>query len=324
MDPITLAALAGVGGNIIGGGLSTLMSEGAYDDMKAAIEQQKILDPEAYVANYENYVLQGLIAPEQEADISAGESALADLRVDPQAREYLTRALAESTRNMVGGPTLLEKIQAAQSREQNIGAIRGQNEAVMQNRAARGLAGGGDELAMQMANTQAAAQRQSQDDANLMALAAQRRLQAIRESADISGKMAQQDLEVKNIAGSAKDRFKQFDVANRIGTQQRNVGSRNTAQMANLEAKQRIADMNIGLKNRQAEQLVEGRLGQAGALNKQAMDLGGLSAKEQLDRAQNVGKMFGAAGDTAMAGGKTISDTNFRNDAAKKGIYFRS
>ena len=181
MDPIITPMLIGAGANLAGGLITGAMSEGASDELRGAYENQEIVPLEERIAQYEMLKQQGLLTPELEAEILANDTQLAQVQADPQYKQAQIEALTRMSRIGREGMLLEDRSELAKLREDTAAQARGQREAIAQNRAARGLAGGGDELAMQMANAQAATTQQAQADRDIAARAQSRRLQAIAD-----------------------------------------------------------------------------------------------------------------------------------------------
>jgi ribosomal protein S8 len=296
-----MGPLVGTGLNIVGGLVTAGMSEGAGDELRGAIEGQEIVSLEDRIAQYQQYKQQGLLTPEMEAEILAKDSQLAQVVADPQYKQAQIEALTRMSRIGREGMLLSDQTELAKQREETGAQLRGAQQAVMQNRAARGLAGGGDELAMQMANAQAAATQQAQADRDIAAQSQARRLEAISRTGNMAGEMSNQEYGRAANVAKARDAIEAFNVQNRTGTQQRNIGSRNVAQQANLSEKQRIADQNTGLQHKQEEQKIAARQAIAAQKNLRAQQLGQMTKEQQLGEAEAVGGAISSTG--KMIGG---------------------
>ena len=123
--------------------------------------------------------------------------------------------------------------------------------------AARGQGGSGAELTAQLMAGQNAADLASEQSDSLMAQAQQRALQALGESANQASNIRGQDFSIANTKAQALDERNKFLQQNAIDRQQRNVGSLNNAQLANLQEQQRIADANTAMKNQELQRQAE-------------------------------------------------------------------
>lgn len=194
----------------------------------------------------------GELRPEMEQDILAGPSRFETISVDPRLKEAQMRALQELEEiGSAGGLRPEDQALLNQSRREVARDDRARRDSVLQNMAARGLGGSGMELAAQLASNQAAAERQSQESDRTGALASQRALEAIMNSGQLGGSIRGQDFSEQAQAAQAADAISQFNTANRLSLQARNMGARNQAQQRNLTEQQRVADTNVGQRNQE-------------------------------------------------------------------------
>jgi hypothetical protein len=143
----------------------------------------------------------------------------------------------------------------------------------MQNMAARGQAGSGNELMARMMAAQNSSNQMANSGNQIAAQAQQRALEALMQSGQMAGDIRNQNFGQDSAVASAQDEIARFNTQNRIGTQQRNVGSRNQANLRNLENQQNIMNQNTGLRNQQEvhnkglyQQDFSNRMQKAGAL----------------------------------------------------------
>lgn len=300
MDPLTLALL-GAGANAAGGLITGMMSEGADEELRNAIQNQEIVPLEQRIAQYEKFKQQGTLTPELEAEILAGDTQLATVVTDPQYKQAQIEALTRMSRIGREGMLLQDQAELAKMREETAAQRRGAEGAIMQNLSARGMAGGGDELAMRMAQAQNQATQQAQADRSIAAQAQARRLQAIAQTGNMAGQMEEQDYGRQANVAQARDALSRFNIQNRIGTQQRNIGSKNVAQERNLTEAQRIADANTRLQHAQEEQRIQALQDIARQRNARSQQLGQMSQQAQLGRAKAIGGAISSAGQTASS-----------------------
>ncbi len=170
---------------------------------------------------------------------------------------------------------------------------------------ARGQAGGGAELAAQLQAAQGGSDQASEAGDRIAAMAQERALNAIGQAGQLGGQVRAQDFDVNRLRAAARDEMDRFNIQNAVNRQQRNVGSQNEAQAANLANQQAIMNANAQQANaerlRQAEaarqnwadrtqqagMLANARLGQASQLQQQAQNTA--------QGFQNVGSGAGAA-----------------------------
>jgi len=242
--------LGGIIGNIAGGderrGARDAMSEalGAYREIKVpTVEEQRVI--------LQQLKSMGELTPELEQEILAGPSAYEKIKSDDQLRQAQLSAL--SSLKQVGQMGLTPEDRAAlyDIRSQVAQQDKARQDAIIQNLAARGMAGGGAELAQRLASAQAAAETQAKMGSDLASQAFAKRLQAVAQSGSLGGQIRSQDFDEASQRARAEDVINQFNIQNRLGVQQRNVGTKMGVQQRNLAEKQRIADENAAIANQQ-------------------------------------------------------------------------
>lgn len=160
---------------------------------------------------------------------------------DPRLKQYQMGAI-ENLRNIYsqGGLDANAKARLDEIRRREDLQSRGAREAIMQDSRSRGV-GGGNVLA-QMLNAQASADRRSAADTQVSADAETRAIQALLDSANLSGSVRGQDFEKM----SALDRIKEFNNRNRANAYQRNYQNRYdvTGNIADLYAGRGLSRAN--------------------------------------------------------------------------------
>lgn len=193
-------------------------------------------------------------------------------------------------------------------------------DSIMQSMAERGASGGGSELAQRLMSNQASADRAQQSSRELAAEASQNRRQATQNVANMSGQMADRDVNLGSQKASAADEIARFNAMNR-----QNVNQQNLAQQ------QSIADQQTGLRNQQQQynkglyqQQFQNELGKASGianqLGNQATSLQNTAAQQaQADQQKSAGMtgLLGTglmAGATYLSGGATLSDERVKEN----------
>ena len=115
----------------------------------------------------------------------------------------------------------------------------------------RGQGGSGAELMARLQSNQSGADRLQQAELEQAKAMQQARMAALTQQANMSGQLRSQDYGEQSNLAKAKDLINQFNAQNAQGVQQRNVGTKNNAQLTNLQNQQNIANMNTELKNKQ-------------------------------------------------------------------------
>lgn len=234
----------------------TIFGGGATD---AADELKKLyggITPPSYDDLYytlEQAVQVGEITPEQAQNILQGQSELYNITEDPALRQAQMEALQELEQivDAKGGDPIL-RAQLGAIQDQVAGQARGAREAVMSNARARGIGGSDLSTVNQLLAQQQAVTQGAQRSREEAAIAEQRRLNALNQMAALGGNIRQADLSKAQRAASAQDLINQFNVQNRLQTQQQNVEAINQANAKNLAERQRIAEQNVATRNLQS------------------------------------------------------------------------
>lgn len=253
MLPLLAAAGAGLASSAIGAASAANDRDQAarliaqsLDDYKAmgipTVEAQKLV--------LEEFKSAGKLTPELEQTILQGPSAMGEIALDPAYKASQMKALDElESIGSSGGMRLSDTAALNEVMGKINSSNRGSREAILANARDRGVAGGGSELAAQLEAQQSSAQNANQAGTNIAAMAQDRALNAIMSGGELAGKIRGQEYGEKSDAARAADEISRFNTANRVGTQQRNVGSGNDAQRYNLGNDQRIMDANVGMRN---------------------------------------------------------------------------
>jgi hypothetical protein len=152
-----------------------------------------------------------------------------------------------------GGMTATDRARLSQIQDDTNTNLRGQQGAITQNLAARGMGGGMSEMVARQLAAQGAANRQGQQGLDVKAQAEQRALQAIMQSGQLGGQMGQQDFQNQAQIAQARDMINKFNTQNTQQVMSANIQGRNQAQATNAQNAQNIANQNVGLSN-QAQQ----------------------------------------------------------------------
>lgn len=249
MDPITLGLL---GGSAALGFIGQQTAGQAQS--RAQAEARRILEAvplpilkEYYPEMYQQVVT---LVPEAEQAVTLAPTAMESVKVDPALKQAQMNALLKLQQvGAEGGMTATDKARLAQIQMEQDAALRGQQGAIQQNLAARGLSGGMSELVSRQLAAQEGANRAAQQGLDVKAQAEQRALQAIMQSGQLGGQMGQQEFQNQAQIAAARDAIAKFNAANLQQVGSSNVQARNLAQAQNAQAKQNIANQNVALKN---------------------------------------------------------------------------
>jgi hypothetical protein len=247
-----------------------------------SVEEQKVF--------LEHLKSQGQLTPELEQAFQQQDSSLSSYNADPNAKEAQLNALSKLQQIGDSGGMLLEdKANLNQIAQDNAAQERGSRDAIMQNMAARGMAGSGAELAAKLAGEQGSATRAANQSMSVAAQAQKRALDAIAQSGQLGGSIRTQDLSEAEKKAAAQDAINKFNTVNRQDVVAKNVAAKNDAAKYNLNNNQRIADTNVGLTNQQELH------------NK---DLIGKNYQDQLSKVAGSTGQYNTNANAALAAGK--------------------
>ena len=235
--------------------LDTLFGGGGEKDYDRAVEAVRNV-PLPILKEYypELYQQVAQLNPELETAVNLGPSEMAGIATDPALRQAQLNALAKLQEVGAAGGRDAQFLAEQSQLESDINRnLRGQQEAIMQNLATRGMSGSGQELVARQMSAQDAANRQAQMAMDAKAQAQQRALQALMQSGQLGGQMQAQDFGQAAQKAQAADAIARFNAANQQDVMSRNIGAKNQAQQYNVGNAQNIANQNVGTKN-QAQQ----------------------------------------------------------------------
>ena len=240
------------------------------------------------------------IAPEALQAVNLGQSEMSNISVDPALKQAQMNALLKMQDiGNQGGMTATDQARLAQITSDQEATNRGQQGAIQQNLATRGLSGGMSEQVARQIASQGAANRASQQGMDVKSQAEQRALQAIMQSGQLGSQMSNQEFQQQAQQAQAKDAIAKFNAANLQNVGSQNVNARNQAQAQNAQNAQNIGNQNVGLAN-QAQQYnlnipqqnyanqMARATGQAQGLNQQA----NLAAQQSQAQNQMIGGLI--------------------------------
>lgn len=282
------------------------MKSGSTPQMEDYFSDLQIPDPEDLKLSLEELVSQGTISPEEAQTIMLGQSDMNNIALDPKMKQAQMDALSQLQEiGSSGGLNAQSRSRLAQIENQESAANRGNREALMNRFASQGMGGSGLEMASQLQNQQDSAMRRSSRDLEIAALAEQQALDAIMKGGQLGGQIRSQDFGEQSQIAQANDAISRFNAQNQQAQINQNVGARNVAQAANLEAKQNLANQNTGLRNQQQmhnkgllqqnfQNEMQKRGGQSGVAQNNAAAAGANSANQANAFNQTVGTGVGA------------------------------
>lgn len=257
--PLVAAAIGGVA-SLAGGILNYFSNMDAQERADAlrdkALQEYltiNIPDQKSKELALSRFISQGTLAPEMEEAINQAPSEFQKVIADSGQKRSQLRAL-QSLEDLgyKGGLNLSDKAiyQDMLSKQQS--QDRGARDAITSEMAQRGTGGSGFDLQARLAAQQASGDQASRNSLNIAAQAQQRALQAIQGAGDLATKYRSQDVNEQQSKAQAQDAINKFNAANMQDVFSRNIGMKNRAQEMNLNAKQGLADKNVGLFNQEA------------------------------------------------------------------------
>lgn len=251
-------AASGVASGLLGASGQKAAAQEAADAMKqmygqyiAKLDAVGLPPDQSAAIILQQYQQAGQLTPELEQLIQASASEYNNIKTNQQLRDIQNQALQRMTQLGRAGLTPDERAQMRQAQAQVAQQGQATQQAIIQNLAARGQAGGGAEIAARLGASQSAAQQMSEAADRASGIGAQRALQAIASSGSMGSQMEQQQYSQEAQRAQAADVMNRFNFEAQIGRQQRNVAASNLAQSANLQNLQRIRDMNVQQANQE-------------------------------------------------------------------------
>lgn len=266
-----------------------------------------VLDNGTKTLNPNDYLYQALdgYRPENESTVTLGDSAMQGISLDPATRAAQMQALTELSQMTTGdGMSAIDAANAANINRSIAQSQRGSRDAISANMRSRGVSGSGLEMAAQLQNQQASADRASQAGQDEAAASLQRKMAALGQLGSLGGQVRGQDYGQAADAAQAQDAVSRFNAANSQSVMSRNTGARNDATQADWRNRQGVSNNNASMRLGVAEGNNNIAAGQAGFRNNvQNQNYGRASGQESLRNgiASDRGD-FGA--NAAMQGGQ--------------------
>lgn len=232
-----------------------IFGSGGSDDAQRAMEEIKNVPlPVLKELNPELYKQVVSLNPELESVITLGPSAMEGVSTDPRLKQAQMNALNKLMEvGNEGGMTLEDRGRLATINNEVNANLKGNQDAIMQNMATRGMSGGMSEMVARQNAAQAAANTASQQGFDVQAEAQRRALEAIMNAGNMGGNMQAQEFQQKAQVADAQDAISRFNAQNTQQVRSNNVNTKNQAQQWNAENTQNTANNNVALNN-QAKQ----------------------------------------------------------------------
>lgn len=281
-----MGSAAGGIGSIIGGIAGNAAGAGDRGDARnAAIIANQILQeigkaPEiSKPLILEKYRQAGILTPQMEQYISSGQSQASKVDTDQQSLDAQRKALTQMSQRAAGGLSAGDRAALAEAQLKTQGDTSSKVQQILQGEQARhgGVGASGRGLAAQLQAAQSGSNQQASNSNAIAQMAAQNALQATAMTGQLGGQINQQKFNQDTSKAQAADEMNRFNVANQIGAQQRNVGTSNQAQAANLANVQGIDNANVGQQNAEAQNQLQRQMQQYQAnVNRAQIQAGGM------------------------------------------------
>lgn len=248
--------------SIIGAGEASAQRDQAMQILNNAVNQysQMGMPPDESVPLVlQQFKQQGVLTPELEQQIRQDPSILTNYQPNQQYKNAQQSALQSMLQRGQGGLTASDRANYNQILQQNEQEGNSKRQALLQNYASRGLAGGGAELAAQLGAQQQDSQNLYNSGLQVAGQANQNALQAMTQAGQLGTQLSNQDFQTAKAKSDAQDAINRFNTQNALGVQNYNVGAQNSAQQANLQNAQRVSDANALMSNQEAQRQAQAK-----------------------------------------------------------------
>jgi hypothetical protein len=292
--------------------VSSIFGDGGANSNNAALEAIKNVPLPVLKEYYPDLYKQVVsLNPDLESAVSLGPSEMEGIATDPGARQAQLSALAKLQEIGDSNGQDAQFLSDESKIENDVNTnLKGQQDAIMQNLATRGMAGGGSELVQRQLAAQGAANTQASMAMDAKAQAQQRALQALMQSGQLGSQMQQQDFQQASAKAAATDAINKFNTQNQQQIINDNTGIKNAAQQTNATNAQTTANSNTSLNNDAQkynlgldQQDFNNKMAKATGVANQYNNIANSQNQERSADMQLIGNLAGA-GASAYAGSK--------------------
>lgn len=292
--------------------ISSIFGDGGGSDRSAALDAVNSIPlpilKEYYPELYKQVVS---LNPELESAVNLGPSEMAGIATDPVARNAQLKALSKLEEiGSADGADAQFLSEASKVRNDSNANLKGNQDAIMQNLATRGMSGGMSELVARNIAAQGASNQEAQAALELKAQEQKRALDAISQGGQLGATMQANDFSQAAQKAQAADAIAKFNAANTQQVMSNNTAIKNNAQAVNATNAQNTANNNTALNNESqkynlglSQQNFNNQMSKAtGVANQYNNIASGKDAERSADM-QFTGNLIGA-GASAYAGSK--------------------
>jgi hypothetical protein len=251
MAGLTAAILggAGIASSLAGGIVGSIASSGdkekaaaALDQADAIINQLQLPPDQARPIIIQQLQNAGVWKPEMEQHIDVGISKVSQIQEDPAFKQKQMATLRALEQISETGMTAQGRAEFNRLRAQAQQSAEAKRQQVLQGMQARGMAGAGAELAMQLQAAQGGAQTEAEAADRIAAEQEAARMSALGQLGSMAGQVRGQEFGIEKEKSSAADAFKMFDVQQQIAQQQRNIAAKQEAAKYDVMNRQALAN----------------------------------------------------------------------------------
>jgi hypothetical protein len=314
------------GGASLLGGLGSFLANSSAADRAEMLQNQalrnwigvNIPDPKDQQIALQKFVQQGELDPKLETAIKSDPSQFKDIVTSAADRTAQNRALSEIQNiGMRGGLRLQDKAALQDALLQQQTQDRANRQSIESDMARRGLGGSGFDVAARLQGQQGTSDQAARNSLGVAASAQDRALQALMQSGQLATQYRTQQFGEEAQRAAAADAVNRFNTQNLQDVQQRNIGSQNAAQAANLASRQKIADQNTAQANYEQEynkkllqQQYENQAQKAAGMSGQYQGM----ANTEMQRGQALGNTLSNIAGGASNIATTIASKNTLDD----------
>lgn len=244
-----IGGAVGLIGGIFTGNSQKKKAEKLAAEVDALIAELGLPPETAKPLLLEKFKVEGLYTPELEESINLAEFEAGKIKEDPSLRESRMGALRLLSERADAGLTAEDRASFNKLRNAVATQEQGRQQGIIQEMQQRGQGGGGAELAARLLSSQAATNRAAEGGDEIAAAASRNALEAASRYGTEAGNIREQDFSTAQAIANAKDLRNKMLYENSVALQQRNIGSKNQAQLANLQRSQQVSDANTGMTN---------------------------------------------------------------------------
>lgn len=199
----------------------------------------------------QQYLNQGQLNPYLQNAGQQGNSQLNTVTTDPRLLAAQMGALSQMQQVAQNGMSDVDRAQMSQALQQANASTNANQQSILANEARRGVGGSGNELAQELAASQAGSNQANANSLQIAAQAMQNRLAAAQGSQQMASGIQQQQYGQMANAAKAQDVINQFNTQAANQAMAANTQAQNQAQIGNLANAQSIANSNANLENQQ-------------------------------------------------------------------------